>query len=101
MKQGLAERRPQSTALPVEIGFLANHGHPPEILRRAALLASLAGVTADEALLKHGLIGEAEFYRALAAELGLAYLAHPRLSRAARYLTASRPASPRFSGRQH
>jgi glycosyltransferase XagB len=71
MKQGLAERRLQSTALPVEIGFLADHGHPPEILHRAAILASLAGVTADEALLKQGLIGETEFYRALAAELGL------------------------------
>src|SRR4029079_15714978 len=36
-------------------------------------------------LLKHGLVGEAEFYRALAAELGLPFLSHPRLSRAARY----------------
>jgi len=85
MKQGLAERRLQSTALPVEIGFLADHGHPPEILHRAAILASLAGVTADEALLKQGLIGETEFYRALAAELGLPYFAQPNLSRAARY----------------
>jgi len=85
MTEGLAERRPQSTALPVEIGFLADHGHPPDILHQTVLLASLAGVTADEALLKHGLVGETEFYRALAAELGTAFLTSPQLSREVRY----------------
>ena len=85
MTEGLAERRLQSTALPVEIGFLADHGHPPGILHQAALLASHAGVTADEALLKHGLIGEAAFYRALAAELEVPFLARPHLSQEARY----------------
>jgi len=85
MTEGLAERRPQSTALPIEIGFLADHGYSPEILHQAAFLATLAGVTADEALLKHGLIAEAEFYRALAAELKVPFLARPHISREARY----------------
>jgi cellulose synthase/poly-beta-1,6-N-acetylglucosamine synthase-like glycosyltransferase len=71
--------------LPVEIGFLAHHGHPPESLRQAAILAQFAGVSADEFLLKHGLVKEEEFYRALAAELQLPFLAEPRLSPSARY----------------
>jgi hypothetical protein len=71
--------------LPVEIGFLAHHGHPPESLRQAAILAQFAGVSADEFLLKHGLVEEEEFYRALAAELQLPFLAGPRLSPSARY----------------
>ncbi|MEE1613400.1 glycosyltransferase [Microvirga sp. CF3016] len=85
MSQGLAERASQSTALPIEIGFLAHHGQPPETLRQAANLARLAGVPADELLLKHGRIQETEFYRALAAELQLPFLTAPRLSRTARY----------------
>ncbi|UVF18947.1 glycosyltransferase [Microvirga terrae] len=85
MRQGLAERGPQSTALPIEIGFLAHHGQPPETLRQAAVLARLTGVPADEFLLRHGLVEETEFYRALAAELGLPFLSSPRLSRAAGY----------------
>lgn len=85
MRQGLAEPSPQSTALPIEIGFLAHHGHPPETLRQAAILAQCAGVSADEFLLKHNLVGEDDFYRALAAELQLPFLAAPRLSRSARY----------------
>ncbi len=80
MRQGLAERGPQSTALPVEIGFLAHHGHSPEALRQAAILARFARVPADEFLLRHGFVKEEEFYRALAAELGMPYLAAPHLS---------------------
>lgn len=79
MRQGLAEKGRQSTALPIEIGFLAHHGHPPQILYDAAMIAELSGVSADEALLRHGLIEETEFYRALAAELRLPFLASPPL----------------------
>jgi len=85
MRQGLAEPSPQSTALPIEIGFLAHHGHAPETLRQAGILARFAGVSADEFLLRHDLVDEDEFYRALAAELGLPYLAAPRLSQSTRY----------------
>ncbi|MXQ13765.1 glycosyltransferase [Microvirga makkahensis] len=80
MRQGLAEQTRQSTALPVEIGFLARYGLPPAALRDAVMVADLTGVTADEALLKHGLVEEPVFYRALAAELRLPFLAAPRLS---------------------
>jgi hypothetical protein len=52
MKQCLAEDARQSTALPTEIGFLANYGYPPGILRDATLIADLTGVSADEALFK-------------------------------------------------
>lgn len=85
MRQGLAEQARQSTTLPVEIGFLARYGLSPASLRDAALIAELTGVSADEALLKHGLIEEPVFYRALAAELGLPFLTAPRLSPGARY----------------
>ncbi|WP_052955007.1 glycosyltransferase [Microvirga vignae] len=85
MRQGLAEEGRQSTALPVGIGFLAHHGYPPETLRDAAMIAELTGVSADEVLLKHGLIEETEFYRALATELRLPFLSAPRLSLDARY----------------
>jgi len=85
MRQGLAEQARQSTALPVEIGFLADHGLSPDTLRDAAMIAELTGVTADAALLKHGLVEEFLFYRALAAELRLPFLTAPRLSPGARY----------------
>jgi glycosyltransferase XagB len=85
MRLGLAEEGRQSTALPVEISFLAHHGYPPETLRDAAMIAELTGVSADEVLLKHGLIEEREFYRALATELRIPFLSTPRLSLDARY----------------
>ena len=85
MRQGLAEQARQSTALPVEIGFLADYGLSPDTLRDAAMIAELTGVTADAALLKHGLVEELLFYRALAAELRLPFLTAPRLSPGARY----------------
>jgi cellulose synthase/poly-beta-1,6-N-acetylglucosamine synthase-like glycosyltransferase len=85
MRQGLAESRRQSTALPVEIGFLAHHGYSPETLRDAVMLAELCSVSADEIILKTGMIEEIAFYRALGAELGLPFLSAPRLSPMARY----------------
>jgi hypothetical protein len=60
--------------LPAEIAFLIGHGVPHPVLREAAVLAARAGVTADLALLRHGLIDEERFYRALAATLGVAFL---------------------------
>lgn len=82
MRQGLAESRRQSTALPVEIGFLAHYGHSPDTLQDAAMLAELSGVSADEFALKTGLIEEIAFYQALAAELRLPFLPAPRLAMA-------------------
>jgi cellulose synthase/poly-beta-1,6-N-acetylglucosamine synthase-like glycosyltransferase len=85
MKQGLADKGRQSTALPVEIGFLAHHGYAPAMLHEVAVLAAFSGVSADRFLLSHGFVGEHEFYRALAAELALPFLPAPQVSRAARY----------------
>ncbi|WP_243375628.1 glycosyltransferase [Microvirga solisilvae] len=85
MRQGLAEASQQSTALPIEIGFLAHQGYPPQVLRDAAMIAEISGVSADEALLKHGLVEEEVFYRALANELHLPFLSAPRLAKGARY----------------
>ena len=59
---------------PAEIAFLAAHGVPHPVLRQASALAARAGVTADLALLRHGLVDEDRFYRALAATLGLPFL---------------------------
>jgi cellulose synthase/poly-beta-1,6-N-acetylglucosamine synthase-like glycosyltransferase len=85
MRQGLAERGPQSTALPIEIGFLARHGYGPETLRQVAIFAQHAGVPVDEFILKQGIVGESDFYRALAAELHVPFAPAPLLSQAARY----------------
>jgi hypothetical protein len=85
MRQGLAEEGRTSTALPAEIGFLARHGYAPDLLRDAAILARLAGVTPDVFLLKNGLVEEPAFYRALALELALPFLPAPRLSLRAEY----------------
>lgn len=85
MRQGLAESRRQSTVLPIEIGFLIQHGYSVEALRDAAMLAQLSGVSPDELMLKTGMIEELAFYRALAAELGLPFLSAPRLSPMSRY----------------
>jgi hypothetical protein len=102
MRQGLAERGSQSTALPLEIGFLAHYGHAPETLREVAIFARHAGVSADEFVLKQGLMGESEFYRALAAELQMPFLAAPRLARSAHYpgsiLTGFAPLAGKGSG---
>src|SRR3712207_1170026 len=85
MRQGLADGAAQSTALPIEIGFLSHHGHAPEALWQAAIFAQVAGVAADEFLIKEGLVSEDDFYRALAAELGLPFIPAPRLSPDVRY----------------
>jgi cellulose synthase/poly-beta-1,6-N-acetylglucosamine synthase-like glycosyltransferase len=71
--------------LPIELGFLASFGCPVETLHLAAALACVMGVSADQVVLKHGLVPEDVFYRALAAELGLTFSSAPRLSREARF----------------
>lgn len=61
--------------LPAEIAFLALHGIAPGLLRQATSLAEATGVSVDEAILKHGLVDEDSFYRALARETALPFLA--------------------------
>lgn len=61
--------------LPPEIAFLRSHDVASETLAEAARLARRAGVTADEALMRCGLMSEDAFYRALAAEIGLPFAA--------------------------
>jgi hypothetical protein len=89
VRQGLADADRQSTApqglLPVELGFLAYYGYRSDVLREAAMLASLAGVTADEFLIRSGWIDEVAFYRALSAELALPFTSAPRLSEQTRF----------------
>jgi cellulose synthase/poly-beta-1,6-N-acetylglucosamine synthase-like glycosyltransferase len=89
VRQGLADADRQSTApqglLPVELGFLAHYGYRSDVLREAAMLASLAGVTADEFLIRSGWIDEVAFYRALSAELVLPFTSKPRLSEQTRF----------------
>lgn len=62
-------------ALPIEIAFLAQHGVPPSALRAAASRAARIGVDPAREVIASGLVSEAGFYRALAAELGLPF--HP------------------------
>jgi cellulose synthase/poly-beta-1,6-N-acetylglucosamine synthase-like glycosyltransferase len=65
---------PVSRPSPVEITFLLDHGVAPALLDRAAVIARRQGVSADRALIAEGLLSEAFFYRALAAELGAPFL---------------------------
>jgi cellulose synthase/poly-beta-1,6-N-acetylglucosamine synthase-like glycosyltransferase len=62
--------------LPPEIAFLSGHGIGPRILLEATELAAREGVSADVALLHHGLLSEEEFYRCLASHVGIPYLEH-------------------------
>lgn len=75
--EGQASRHRGSGALPAEIAFLTGHGVAPSLLAEAARLAATQGVAADEALLRTGLLAPDQFYRLLAAELGLPYLKGP------------------------
>ena len=61
--------------LPPEIAFLLDYGAPREVLRDAAALAAVAGVSADLALIASGRVSEENFYRCLADKLGLRYYA--------------------------
>lgn len=59
--------------LPAEIAFLAEHGVPPAQLQDAARLAERIGVAPSHQVIASGLVTEEQFYRALAAELGLRF----------------------------
>ena len=63
--------------LPAEIAFLADHGVPPVQLQEAARLAERTGVSPSRQVIASGLVAEEQFYRALAAELGLRFLPRP------------------------
>ncbi len=76
---------PARIPLPPELAFLALHGVPPDVLREAAALAREADVPAVDALLRGGFMAEDAFYRALAAELGLPFVAGLTPGPGARY----------------
>jgi cellulose synthase/poly-beta-1,6-N-acetylglucosamine synthase-like glycosyltransferase len=60
-------------ALPIEIGFLANHGISPTDLAIVAHRARRLGVSPAREAIASGLIDETGFYRALAQERGLRF----------------------------
>jgi cellulose synthase/poly-beta-1,6-N-acetylglucosamine synthase-like glycosyltransferase len=57
-----------------EVAFLATQGVHPEVLRYATALARRQGVSADAVLIAENLVSEEDFYRALAARLGVQFL---------------------------
>jgi len=61
-------------ALPPEVGFLVSFGIDRAALRAAVEQARAQAISADVALLASGVVGEAFFYRALAARLRAAFL---------------------------
>lgn len=71
------QRAEASAGLPVEIAFLSRHGVAPSDLAAAARRAARLGTEPVGEVFAHGLIDEEIFYRALAAELGLPFLAAP------------------------
>jgi cellulose synthase/poly-beta-1,6-N-acetylglucosamine synthase-like glycosyltransferase len=77
--------KPVGQPLPVELGFLASHGWPIDLLHAATAYAALADVSADQVMIKHGLISEDAYYRALAEELAVPFVATPRLGAGARF----------------
>jgi glycosyltransferase XagB len=62
-----------SAGLPVEIAFLIRHGVASARLQLAAARAARIGVAPAREVIASGLVSENAFYRALAAELGLAF----------------------------
>ncbi|MDP3319171.1 MAG: glycosyltransferase, partial [Bosea sp. (in: a-proteobacteria)] len=68
---------PASAGLPVEIVFLARQGIAPADLAEAARHAERNRIEPAREVLARGLIDEEDFYRALAAELGLPFQAGP------------------------
>ncbi len=61
-------------ALPPEIAFLARHGVPDHALQAMAALAADQGTSADRAAIAAGLISEAAYIAALAAEIGAPFI---------------------------
>ncbi|BCB17223.1 glycosyltransferase family 2 protein [Bosea sp. ANAM02] len=68
---------PASAGLPVELAFLTRHGLPPSFLAGAAGRARRNRTEPVREAIALGLIDEIRFYRALAAEMGLAFAAQP------------------------
>ncbi len=71
------DQRSNAHDLPEEIAFLSSYGVPPARLIEATRLARKQGVSADRALLAHGLVDEVFFYQCLARHLGVAYIDEP------------------------
>lgn len=71
---------PAPPILPDDVRFLAAWGVPAHTLLRAARQGRREGVCAAKALLAHGMVEPERVYRALAATIGVPYLARPRLS---------------------
>jgi cellulose synthase/poly-beta-1,6-N-acetylglucosamine synthase-like glycosyltransferase len=63
--------------LPPEIAFLAAHGVPAVLLQYGATMARRQGASPDAVLIAEGLVSEEVFYRALAAELKVAFVGAP------------------------
>ncbi len=68
---------PASAGLPIELAFLTRHGLPPSRLTDVAEKARRNHTEPARETIAQGLIDESGFYRALAAEMGLAFLAQP------------------------
>lgn len=68
---------PGSAGLPVELAFLTRHGLPPSVLAGVAETSRRNRTEPAREAIARGLIDEARFYRALAAEMGLAFVAQP------------------------
>lgn len=72
--EGIEHSRGAPLPLPMEIAFLTAHGFSMPALVDVARHARSQGVTADMALITLGLMGEADYYKVLAAHLGVAYV---------------------------
>ena len=73
-------------AIPPEIAFLERHGVARATLAHAARSAERCNMPADGVAIREGLVSEDAFYRALAAEAGLPFLAGPfAVHRSARF----------------
>jgi cellulose synthase/poly-beta-1,6-N-acetylglucosamine synthase-like glycosyltransferase len=65
---------PDLAGLPVELAFLTRHGLAPSLLARVAERSARNRTEPVREAIAQGLIDEAGFYRALATEMGLAFL---------------------------
>ena len=68
---------PGLAGLPVELAFLARHGLAPSLLARVAERSARNRTEPVREAIALGLIDEVGFYRALATEMGLAFLPQP------------------------
>ncbi len=68
---------PASAGLPIELAFLTRHGLAPSLLARAAERSRRNRTEPVREAIALGLIDEAGFCRALAAEMGLAFVPQP------------------------